>query len=412
MCMKVLHINCSDGGSTGKIIREISNICKNQGYESILCNPKNESKHGEDGLIKYRTSFPKEQSIYKRICYYLGFQYGFAPISTYRIIKIIKKEKPDIIHVHSINCYMVDIYRLFKFLNEKKYPIVVTNHAEFFYTGNCSHAKDCTRYLKGCGDCPDLYNATRSKVKDKSNEAWIKMQNCIQGASNIRVVSVSPWVLKRSSLSPIMKGIKQRVILNGVNTEIYNNGNGSFSSNRILLFVTANFSANDYSEKGGGYIVDLARRFQTENVKIVVVGKIQNSENLPDNIELIGRNENQYKLADYYRSANLTIVVSKRETFSMPVAESLCCGTPVVGFKAGGPESIANLKYSEFVNYGDLKGLERIIKQKWLNYKTQEVSEIISAESIRDYSSERMAKEYISVYEELINEKDRNFDFS
>ena len=257
-----------------------------------------------------------------------------------------------------------------------------------------------------------MYNATRSKVKDKSNEAWIKMQNCIQGASNIRVVSVSPWVLKRSSLSPIMKGIKQRVILNGVNTEIYNNGNGSFSSNRILLFVTANFSANDYSEKGGGYIVDLARRFQTENVKIVVVGKIQNSENLPDNIELIGRTENQYKLADYYRSANLTIVVSKRETFSMPVAESLCCGTPVVGFKAGGPESIANLKYSEFVNYGDLEGLERIIKQKWLNYKTQEVSEIISAESIRDYSSERMAKEYISVYEELINEKDRNFDLS
>lgn len=410
--MKVLHINCSDEGSTGKIIREISNMCKNQGHESVLCNPKNEAKQGDDGLIKYRTSFSKEQSVYKRICYYLGFQYGFAPVSTYRIIKIIKKEKPDIIHVHSINCYMVDIYSLFRFLNENEYPIIVTNHAEFFYTGNCSHAKDCTRYLEGCRDCPDLYNATRSKIMDKSHEAWIKMRNCIQGAASIQVVSVSPWALKRSSLSPIMKGIQQRVILNGVNTKIYNNGNGAFSSKRIVLFVTASFSANDYSEKGGGYIVDLARRLQTEDAKIVVIGKIQNGKKLPDNIELIGRIEDQNKLADYYRSASLTIVVSKRETFSMPVAESLCCGTPVVGFKAGGPESIANLKYSEFVNYGDLEELEKIIKNKWLSFKTREMSEIISAESIRDYSSDRMAKEYISVYEELINEKDRNFDLS
>ena len=38
----------------------------------------------------------------------------------------------------------------------------------------------------------------------------------------------------------------------------------------------------------------------------------------------------------------------------MVTAESLCCGTPVVGFKAGAPEQIAIKEFSEFVEYGDL----------------------------------------------------------
>lgn len=41
----------------------------------------------------------------------------------------------------------------------------------------------------------------------------------------------------------------------------------------------------------------------------------------------------------------------------MVTAESLCCGTPVVGFKAGAPEQIAIKEFSEFVEYGDLNSL-------------------------------------------------------
>ena len=38
--MKILHVNCSETGSTGKIIHEISKESYERGYQSILCAPK------------------------------------------------------------------------------------------------------------------------------------------------------------------------------------------------------------------------------------------------------------------------------------------------------------------------------------------------------------------------------------
>ena len=56
---------------------------------------------------------------------------------------------------------------------------------------------------------------------------------------------------------------------------------------------------------------------------------------------------------------------SQCESFSMPVLESLCCGTPVYGFKAGGPESVCPEEMkNNFVDNGDINALFEVIKKK------------------------------------------------
>ena len=51
-------------------------------------------------------------------------------------------------------------------------------------------------------------------------------------------------------------------------------------------------------------------------------------------------------------------VLSKFESFSMPVLESLCCDTPVYRFKAGGSESICPQEMRDnFVDNGDIDAL-------------------------------------------------------
>lgn len=407
--IKILHINCLDVGSTGKIILDISRYISDFGCTSVLCSPVITEQ--SDCIKKYKTSFAHEQGLYKRICYYWGLQFGFAPISTFRIINIIKKEKPDVVHLHSANCYMVNLYRLLGFLKHKNIATVVTNHAEFFYTGNCSHAEECDRWKNGCGECPRLFSASFSKHLDRTATAFKKLRCAFEGNKRLAIVSVSPWVHSRAEKSPIMQGHKLCVIPNGINNEIFcireNNGLrqelGIPEYNRIVFQATAFFSDRSEDIKGGRYLIELAKKLENKAVTFVVAGKYSVSQNtqLPKNIILLGNVSDQNRLAELYSLADVTLITSKRETFCMSVAESLCCGTPVVGFCAGGPESIAIPEYSDFVEYGDTESLKVILLDKWLEFKGRSDTVGISETAKQVFSSDKMSKKYMELYMSL-----------
>ena len=106
-------------------------------------------------------------------------------------------------------------------------------------------------------------------------------------------------------------------------------------------------------------------------------------------------------MADYYAAADLTVLVSQRETFGMAVAESLCCGTPVVGFEAGGSESIALPEFTQFVPFGDMVKLKNTVCEK-LDLKAQKSPKTISEEAVRVYSAARMAEQYLQLYRSMI----------
>lgn len=407
--MKILHINASDVGSTGKIVQDINRLAVADGWEAVALFPKR-NKAPDPCVREYVTAFPLEQGIYRRICRIFGHQYGLAPIATIRIQRILHKEKPDIVHLHSINGHCVNIYQLLAYLKKNRIPTVVTNHAEFFYTGNCPYAFFCEGWKCGCHRCETKQQATGCRFFGRPHTAWRKMKNAFAGHSNVHIVSVSPWSYNRSSAAPILEGLPQSTILNGVNCEVFSYRDqrdareflGLSSEEKIVLHVTSNFSDNPQDMKGGKYLIELAKRFRDKKVRFLVAGRHNISDPLPENITLLGQLGDQRLLADYYAAADLTVLVSQRETFGMAVAESLCCGTPVVGFESGGSESVALQSYSEFVPFGDVQALQKIMDSHWLDYKTAEVSEQISRAAVETYRSERMARQYIDLYHAMV----------
>ena len=407
--IKVLHINCSDVGSTGKIIEDIS---AHPQVESVLCTPH--IKKPESSIKKVKTSLPYEQGIYRRVCFVYGLCYGFAPLSTARVLHHIKMEKPHVVHFHSANMNMVNLYRVLSYLKRKKIPTVVTNHAEFFYTGSCSHAYDCEKWQTGCGACPCLYYASGSKLFDRTHTAWKKMKKAFSGFKKIQVTSVSPWVDERVKKAPIMSDLPHCVITNGINTRCFSSDKAfdihkayNLSRNtKIIFHVTAGFYRDENHIKGGHYIIELAETLKDESMAILVAGYHESDIKVPDNIILLGNLLNQDILAAHYASADLTVLASKRETFSMPVAESLCCGTPVVGFRAGGPESIAMPQYSEFVPHGDVDALKEAVL-KWLDKKQTIGAETIAKDAQQIYAADVMAEKYASVYQTLLQDDAR-----
>ena len=403
--MIILHVNVVyPVGSTGKIVNDIVSC---MGVEhSIVCYGRGKNIT-QNRVVKFCTELEaKVQGLRNRLG---GLQYGGNYFATKRLKNLILNEKPDIVHLHCINGYCVNLYQLLDFLAKNNFKTVITHHAEFYYTGSCGHALDCNKWTleEGCGNCPQKRGATGCLFKDNTSLAWdlLKRSFAKFKKSNLRFVAVSPWVKDRSMLSPIVNQFACDVVMNGLNTNIFKwKKDGTkfqqISDNEIVcLHVTASFETKRNTLKGGQYIIELARLNPTYKF-IVASMHTDVTEELPANIILWGRTKDQEELARLYRRANITIITSKRETFSMIVAESLCCGTPIVGFEAGGPESITIPEYSRFVEQGNINAFQEAMVEI-LNKKLD--SSEISKSGHSKYSKEIMVSNYLNLYKDLLD---------
>lgn len=407
--MKVLLINwIYNSGSTGFIMRDLKNVMSGKDIDVMVASGV--VKGGKDkNVFHYSNKF--EWILYYHFLKYFNNRFQGNLFGTKRLIKFIKQENPDIVNIHVINSWSLDLYKLLDFLSSHGIKTIMSNHAELYYTGACGYAYSCRQFIDNqCKACetPQLCSGTRFGMHP--SKMWKLMYDSIQSFKKNKLVftAVSPWVKERFEMSPITKGYPCYVAMNGIETSVFYRREQTTVSKKgkpckdYLLFVAANFNPKDNDDvKGGYYLVELAKLMP--NVQFVVVASyFSNVEDIPANIILWGKAANQDELATLYSNAKLTVLTSKKETFSMICAESLCCGTPVVGFKAGGPESISMKPYSCFVEHGDLNGLkETINKFIGLNFDRDNISK----EAMSLYSKEAMTDGYLEVYRKIMEEK-------
>lgn len=408
--MKILQVNVVYNiGSTGKIVYDIHTELKKQNIESVVCYGRGEAVRENDIHKICGESDSDFNHFWANLS---GILYGGCLLSTNKLISTIKKEKPDIVHLHCLNGYFVNIYRLVTWLKKHNVKTVLTLHAEFMYTGGCSYSMDCEQWsdIQGCGHfkCPRYRSDMKVWFFDRSRTMWQRMKKAFKGFENGLVISsVSPWLMERALRSPILCEKKHCVILNGIDTGLFRTYDGEsatklkkelgIGNEKIIFHATACFSNDMNHIKGGYYIIELAKRMP--ECKFIIAGNSNDNINVPDNIILLGKITDTKRLAKLYSMADLTVITSKKETFSMIVAESLCCGTPIVGFKAGAPEMIAISEYSAFSEHGDLDLLERNVRL-FLDKKCACISEKAACV----YSRERMVDNYLNLYLSLSNE--------
>lgn len=401
--MKILQVNCVyKKGSTGKIVNDINSELKKHGVESVICYGRGNKCH-EPHVHKICSEiYSKINNFISRIT---GFAYGGCFFSTLRLIRLIKKEHPDIVHLHCLNGHFLNVYKIITWLNACRIKTVLTLHAEFMHTANCAHAFDCEKWKTGCGHCLVYKQEMKSLFFDRSNQSWNKMKQAFDGFENLVVVSVSPWLKMRAVQSPFFEDKQNVVIMNGIDTEIFKYRQNLdiyrmldiSPKSKIILHVSACFSNEKKHPKGGWFVAELAKMMP--EVIFVVAGRCEFCNDLPHNIRLLGAVQDQVYLSELYSLANASVITSRKETFSMPVAESLCCGTPVFGFFAGGPESIVPETNKEFFcEYGDLQGLLSLAK------RCLDAEKNVDAETMSMcFSRKFMAYNYMQVYKTLLN---------
>lgn len=402
--MKVIQVNCVyEEGSTGKITADIHRYLEQAGIESKVLYGRGNALPEENVIRLCGNLYGKINNAASRVT---GLMYGGCRFSTDRAIAIIERERPDIVHLQCINGYFLNIYRLITWLKERKIPTVLTLHAEFMYTANCGYALECNRWKQGCGKCPRLKKETKTLFFDRTNRSWCLMKNAFDGFNKLTVVSVSPWLQERAMQSPILADKKHCVIFNGLDTKnvfhpydtVDIKRQYELQNKKIIFHVTPRFSTAKGHMKGGYYVLKLAERMRNLPVKFVIAGNYDPEINVPDNVLLLGHVSDQKILAKFYSMADITLLTSQKETFSMVTAESLCCGTPVVGFKAGAPEQITIEEFSTFVEFGDLDRLQAAAEQ-WINIEQPKEMTLIAASK---YDKTIMCREYERLYQNAV----------
>lgn len=416
--MKILQINCVyKKGSTGKITYDLHKSLLAEGIESVVCYGRGELVD-EPGV--YKTCPEWYSKLNNAISRITGIMYAGCFFSTNKLISIIKKEKPDVVHLQCINGYFVNIYRLVTWLKENNIKTVLTLHAEFMYTGGCGCSIDCNQWstYTGCGHykCPRWRSETKSLFFDRTGTMWKRMKKSFDGfENNLLVVSVSPWLMNRAKKSSIFKNMEHSVIFNGLDTDIFHpyeteslRKELNCEGKKVIFHATPTLSINPNHIKGGYFVLELAKMLP--DVQFVVAGAYSPGIKVPDNVLLLGQVRDQVRLAQLYSMANVTLLTSKQETFSMVTAESLCCGTPVVGFKAGGPEGIALPKYSVFVEQEDVVGLYNVLKEKkfFINIDTENCF----TEAKKLYSEIEQKSQYYKLYKRAVDVLSEGFNES
>ena len=392
--MKVLliDVNCKYS-STGKIVYNLFRKLKEDNHEAAICYGRGELIN-EEGIYKFGLDW--ETRIHAGLARITGLNGYFSPVSTRRLIKFIEKFQPDVIHLHELHAYFVNIKPLIKYIKSKKIKVVWTFHCEYMYTGKCGHAYDCLNFQNGCGNCPAVreypkslfFDRTRKMLKDKKN-LLIDM--------DFTIVTPSQWLADRVRLS-FLKDKEIRVIHNGIDTEnvFYPRDvqdlrkKLGLHDKKVVLSVAPNIMDE---RKGGAIILKLSEKLK--ELQFVLVGSDE-TKRYNENVLMIKRTKDQDELAKLYSLADLFLICSKRENFPTTCLEALACGTPIVGIDEGGTKETASEPYGLFFKADSLDKMIDGIKQQISKHKNKQNISLYGREL---YSQQTMYNNYQKIYE-------------
>ncbi len=358
--MKVLQINSVCGvGSTGRIATDLYKVMKENGIESkIAFGIGNAENIPQEDAFKFGNKFDYYvHNAVSRITDRAGF---YSKINTLKLLKFIKSYEPDIIHIHTIHGYYVNIEILFKFLKEYNKPVIWTLHDCWSFTGHCAHFDliGCMKWKTQCYNCP-IHREYPKSFTDNSRHIYRLKKQLFTGVENLTIVTPSQWLADLVKQS-FFKDYNIKVINNGINLDVFkpieNDIKIKYQCENKYLILGVAFGWG--KKKGLDVFVELSKRLDKNKYKIMLVGTDENiDKNLPDNIISIHRTQNQNELAKIYSAADLFVNPTREDTYPTVNMESLACGTPILTFNTGGSPEIIDETCGMVVEKDDIDSM-------------------------------------------------------
>ena len=332
--MKVLLINSVCGiKSTGRICTDLAQILEKSGHE---CKVAYGREQVPENVEKFGFKFTDDTSVKldalkTRLTDNAGFN---SKKATARLIKWIKEYAPDIIHLHNIHGYYINISMLFKFLKEYSKPVVWTLHDCWAFTGHCAHFSlaGCDRWKTGCFNCIQKSAYPSSLFLDMSVRNFKAKKELFTSLENLTIVTPSKWLADTAKQSFLGK-YNIIPIPNGVDLELFKKSESNFRKDHGLegkkIILGA---ATAWTESKGIYEFSRLAEIVPEGYKVVLVGvnKEQWQQKLSSKLLLIEKTNSIQQMAEIYSASDVFINASREETMGLTTVEAMACGTPAI----------------------------------------------------------------------------------
>lgn len=390
--MKVLMINSVCGiKSTGRIATDLADMLTEKGHTVKIAYGREEVPEKYKG---YAVRIGNEwdvrlHGLEARLFDNAGFG---SKKATLKFLEWVREFAPDIIHLHNLHGYYINVELLFKFLKEYKRPVIWTLHDCWAFTGHCSYFDlcQCYKWKTECKQCPQKKEYPASILFDNSRNNYRNKKAAFQEVDNMVIVTPSNWLADLVKES-FLREYETRVINNGIDLTLFKPTEGEFREkyklgNKIIVLGVASVWE---VRKGLVDFIEL-RKLLDKRYEIVLVGVSEEDKNiLPYGMLGITRTDSVRELAEIYTAADIFLNLTYEDNYPTVNLEAQACGTPVITYRTGG--SVESVPEEQVANQGDLKSVVELIV-KYEGKKT----------SVQSFYDKNVAfEEYIELYEEI-----------
>ncbi|WP_027366541.1 glycosyltransferase [Desulfocurvibacter africanus] len=336
--------------------------------------------------------------------------------------------RPGILHAHVLHSGWFDLRELP--VLSQSLPTVVTMHDEWIVTGHCAYAMGCERFRFGCGNCPDL-QAYPSVKRDATGFNWKRKRNILRRAK-LHVAAPSRWLLDRLLQAYPPFEPQARVVRNGIDLHVFrpsyrldgrsDNRSGNRQDVRAALGLTASdkvvlymaHGGKDNARKGFGTArqaflkaaADVGRGTADKHVLLCLGGDMAEERGENWSIRSAGFVSDMAQVARHYQAADVFLHAALQDNYPNTVLEAQACGTPVVATAVGGvPEQIDDGRSGYLVPAGNADamaaGICRLLHDA---DRRRAMGERAARTAQERHGLERMAREYLDWYSELLDE--------
>jgi glycosyltransferase involved in cell wall biosynthesis len=277
-------------------------------------------------------------------------------------------------------------------------------------TGGCHYDDHCGKFSAKCGACPQLGSKDEN---DLSREIWERRNRALSTLrpGQLNLVGTSRWIAEQSRKSSLLNRFGVTVIPNGLDTDVYMPREKRFCRDlwnipqdaQVVLFAAESLANR---RKGLNYLADaMATLKDMPRLLLVSVG----GNNIPLDPAVrhlpLGRIDQDRTLSTIYSAADVFVIPSLQESFGQTVTESLACGTPVVGFDAGGiPDMVRPGQTGWLVPTGNSTALAETVRKALADDDLRQAMSVNCRRiAVAEYTMDVQALAYSRLYETLLN---------